>query len=72
MRDRHGKGPEPQLRRSYPRKHPRMAPVDEPEEAEPDDQEAGADLDLSLPLDEGDQQREGKEHHKHRQQMADR
>ena len=49
-----------------------MAPVDEPEAAEPDDQEACADLDLSLPLDEGDQQREGKDHHKHRQQMADR
>jgi len=72
MRDRHGKGPEPQLCRSYPRQHPRMAPVDEPEAAEPDDQEACADLDLSLPLDEGDQQREGKDHHKHRQQMADR
>jgi hypothetical protein len=49
-----------------------MAPVDEPEAAEPDDQEARADLDLSLPLDEGDQQREGKDYHKHRQQMADR
>ena len=59
MRDRHGKGPEPQLRRSYPRQHPRMAPIGEPEDAKPDDQEAGADLDLSLPLDEGDQQREG-------------
>jgi len=44
----------------------------EPEAAEPDDQEACADLDLSLPLDEGDQQREGKDHHEHRQQMADR
>jgi hypothetical protein len=63
--DRHGERPEPQLRRSYPRQHPRMAPVDEPEHAEPDDQEAGADLDLLLPLDEGDQQREGKEHHQH-------
>src|ERR1700730_10539600 len=47
MRDRHGKGPEPQWCRSYPRQHPRMAPVDEPEAAEPDDQEARADLDLS-------------------------
>ena len=72
MRDRHGKGPDPKLRRSYPRQHPRMAPVDEPEDAEPDDQEAGADLELSLPLDKGDQQREGKDHHEHRQQMADR
>ena len=49
-----------------------MALVDEPEDAEADDQEAGADLDLSLPLDEGDQQREGKDHDKHCQQMADR
>ena len=72
MRDRHDEGPEPQLRRSYPRQHPRMAPVDEPEDAEPDDQETGTDLDLPLPFDEGDEQREGKEHHEHRQQMADR
>jgi hypothetical protein len=49
-----------------------MAPVYEPKDAESDDQEAGADLDLSLPLDEGDQQREGKDYHEHRQQMADR
>jgi len=56
MRDRHGKGPERQLCRSYPRQHPRMAQVDEQEDAEPHDQEAGADLDLSMPLDEGEQQ----------------
>ncbi len=31
MRDRHGEGPEPQLRRSYSRQRPRMAPVDEAE-----------------------------------------
>src|SRR5271155_1030816 len=72
MRDRHGKGPERQLSRSYPSQHPRMAPVDEPEDAEPDDQEAGADLDLWPPLDEGDQHREGKDHAEHRQHMADR
>ena len=72
MRDRHGEGPEPQLRRSYPGQHPWMAPVDEPEDAEPDDQETGTDLDLPLPIDKGDEQREGKEHHEHRQQMADR
>ena len=47
-----------------------MTPVDEPEDAEFDDQEAGADLDLSLPFHEGDQQ--GKDYHKHRQQMAER
>jgi hypothetical protein len=72
MRERHGEGPEPQLRWSYPRQHPRMAPVGEPEDTEPDNQEAGADLDLSLPFDEGDEQREGKKHQEHRQQMADR
>jgi hypothetical protein len=49
-----------------------MAPIDKPEDTKPDDQEAGADLDLSLPLDEGDQQREGKDHHEHGQQMAAR
>src|SRR6266516_5091649 len=69
MRDCHGEGPEPQLRWSYPRQRPWMAPVDEPEDTERDDQEAGADLDLPLPLDEGDEQREGEEHQEHRQQM---
>jgi hypothetical protein len=49
-----------------------MAPVDYSEHTEPDDQEAGTDLDLSLPFDEGNQQREGKDHHEYRQQMADR
>ena len=72
MRDGHGEGPEPQLCRSYPRQRPRMAPVDEPEDTETDDEEAGADLDLSLPFDEGDQQPEGREHQEHCQQMADR
>ena len=46
-----------------------MAPVDEPEETV-DDQETGAALDVGLPFDEGDQQREGKEHHAHGQEMA--
>ena len=32
----------------------RMAPVDEPEETEPEDQETGAALDVVLPFDEGD------------------
>src|SRR6266540_6968478 len=67
MRDRHGEGPEPQLRRSYPRQHPRMASVDEPEDAEPDDKETGADLDLLLPFEDDEQQRERKDHHEHRQ-----
>jgi hypothetical protein len=53
MSDRYCKGPEPQLRRSYPRQYPRMAPADELEDAESDHQEAGADLNLLLPLDEG-------------------
>ena len=71
MRDCHGEGPEAQLRRSYPRQHLRMAPVDN-RNAEADDQETGADLDLLLPLDEGDQQRERKDHHENCQQMAGR
>jgi hypothetical protein len=49
-----------------------MTPVDEPEDAEPDNQEAGTNLDLSLPFDEGDEQRKREEYHEHRQQMADR
>src|SRR5262245_31228221 len=65
MRDRHGEGPEPQLRRPYPRQHPRMASVDEAEDAEPDHQQTGADLDLLLPFDESEQKREGKKHHEH-------
>jgi hypothetical protein len=72
MSDRHGKGPEPQLRRSYARQHPRMASADHLEDAEPDNQDASANLDLSLPLDEGEQQRERKDHYQHRQQMAER
>ena len=72
VRDRYGKGPKPELRRSYPRQRSRMAPVDEPEDTEPDDQKTGADLDLPLPIDERDQQREGKDHQEHREQMADR
>ena len=72
MSHRYCKGPEPQLRRSYPRHYPRMVPADELEDAEPDDKEAGADLNLLLPLDEGEQERERKYRHEHRQQMADR
>jgi hypothetical protein len=49
-----------------------MAPVDEAEDTESDDKEAGADLYLALPFDEGDQQREGKDHQQHREQMAGR
>ncbi len=72
MSDRRGERPKRQLRRSYPRQCPRMAPVDEPEDAEADDKEAGAYLDLALPFDERDQQRERKNHQQHRKQMAGR
>jgi hypothetical protein len=65
MRDRHGEGPEPQLRRSYPRQHPWMASVDEPKDTEPDDQQTGGDLDLLVPFDNHEQQRERKDHHEH-------
>src|SRR5437588_144400 len=63
MRDRHGEGPEPQLRWSYPGQHPRMASIDEPEDTKPDDQQTGAYLDLLLPFDDDEQQREGKNAH---------
>ena len=72
MRDCHGEGPKRQLRRPYPRQCPWMALVDKPEDTEPDDEQAGADLYLALPFDEGDQQREGKKHQKHCKQMAGR
>jgi hypothetical protein len=54
VRNRHDEGPERLLRRSYSCQHPRMAAVDEPQDPEADDQQAGADLDLSLPCDKGD------------------
>jgi hypothetical protein len=39
-----------------------MTPVDKPEDTESDDKETGADLDLALPFDEGDQERKRKHH----------
>jgi hypothetical protein len=72
MRDRYGKGPKSELRRAYPQQRSRMAPVDEPEHTVPDEQKTGADLDLLLPVDERDQQREGKNHQEHRGKVADR
>ena len=72
MSDRHGEGPQAQLGRWYPRQPPRMTPVDEPEEAETDDQQAGADLDLPLPFDERDEQGKRKQDHQHGQQVAKR
>jgi hypothetical protein len=49
-----------------------MAPIDEPKDAKPDDQQAGPYLDLFLPFNKGHQQREGKDHNEHRQKVADR
>src|SRR3954453_9671177 len=71
MGDRNGEGPEPELRWPNSHQHPRMAPVDEPEDAESDDQETGANLDRLLPFDEGDQQRKRQGYQGHFQQMAD-
>ena len=70
MRDRRGERPEPELCRFYPRQRPRMAPVNEPKGAEAHHQQARADSDLPLPIDETDQQREGQDHHQHREQMT--
>jgi hypothetical protein len=36
-----------------------VAPVGKPEDTEPDEEEAGAGLNLALPFDNGDEQREG-------------
>ncbi len=52
------------MRRRPSHYRPRVASPDQSEDTEPDDQEAGADLDLPLPFDEGDEQREGKDQHK--------
>ena len=72
MGDRRGERPEPELGRFYARQRSRMAPVDEPEGAEAHHQQAGADPDLPLPIDETDQQRERQDHDQHREQMAGR
>ena len=47
-----------------------MTLIEQPEDAESDDEEAGTDLYLALPFDEHDQQREGQDHEQHREQMA--
>jgi uncharacterized protein (DUF927 family) len=47
-----------------------MAGVDEPKDTERDHQEAGANPDLPLPFDESGQEREGKHHHQHCQQVT--
>ena len=45
--------------------------VTSPEGTERDHQEAGAYPDLPLPFDERGQEREGQQHHQHRQQVTD-
>ena len=70
MSDGDSKGPKPQLRRSDPRQCPEMTALDKPVDAKPDNKKAGADLKLTLPFDQRDQYREGKQHKQHRQQMA--
>ena len=47
------------------------AGVYQQEDAKSDDQETGADLDLLLPFNDGDQQRKGKDHYQHCQQMTE-
>ena len=47
-----------------------MVPTDEPEDTERNDKQTGADLNLALPFDEDEQQREGEQHDEHREQMA--
>jgi hypothetical protein len=49
-----------------------MASAGKPEDAEGDDKQAGTELDLALPFNKGDEQRERKDHQQHRQQMAGR
>jgi hypothetical protein len=71
MSNRYSEGPESQLSWWYARQRPRMAGVDEPEGTERDHQEAGAYPDLPLPFDERGQEREGQQHHQHRQQVTD-
>jgi hypothetical protein len=48
-----------------------MAGINEQKDTERDNQETGANPDLLLPYDEGCQQREGKHHHQHCQQVTD-
>ena len=72
MRDGDRKGPQPQLRRWYPCERPWMASAGKPEDAEGDDKQAGTELDLALPFNNGDEQCKRKDHQQHRKQMAGR
>ena len=47
-----------------------MASIEKQEDTESDDQKAGAELDLTLPFDQGNEQREGEDDQKHGQQVA--
>ena len=47
-----------------------MALIEKPEDTEADHQKAGTELDRTLPFDQGDEQREGKNDQKHGQQVA--
>ena len=47
-----------------------MALIEEPEDTESDDEKAGAELDLTLPFNQGDEQGEGKHYQKRGQQVA--
>ena len=49
-----------------------MTRIEQPEDTEGDDETAGAELDLLLPLDKRKKHRERQKHHEHCQQMADR
>jgi hypothetical protein len=48
-----------------------VVPVEQSENAKPDDEEAGTELDLTLPGDERGQQRKGKQDQEDGQQMTD-
>ena len=49
-----------------------MATVDKPENSEPDDEQACADLYLMAPIDHRGQQCEGQDNNEHREEMAGR
>jgi len=70
MSNRHGEGPKTQLGWWYPCQRARMTRIQEPKETESHHQEAGANPRLSLPFDKSRQEREGKQHYQHRQQVT--
>jgi hypothetical protein len=58
------------LRRPYSGERAWIALIEEPEDTESDDQKAVAEVDLTLPFDQGDEQRETKKCQKHGKQVA--